>query len=87
MCKRLDDPINVRRHLADHGDRITLHFLPKRAPDLNLIERIWRRLHEEITRNHACRSMEALLDLVFNGLEHRRPFTVERDAHLQSKAA
>lgn len=77
----------VHDYLAEHGDRIVLHFLPKRSPDLNPIERIWWHLHEEITRNHRCRTMDELLDLVFEWLEHRRPFEVERDAYLRSKAA
>lgn len=77
----------VREYLAAHGDRIILHFLPKRAPDLNPIERIGWHLHEAITRNHTCPSMAELLDLVFDWLEHRRPFEVERDAYLQTRAA
>jgi transposase len=55
----------VRQYLAEHGDRLVIHFLPKYAPDLNPIERIWWHLHEEITRNHRCRTMDDLLDLVF----------------------
>lgn len=77
----------VHAHLAAHGDRIAIHFLPKYAPDLNPIERIWWHLHEEITRNHRCRTMEDLLNTVFEWLEHRRPFEVERHAYLRSKAA
>jgi len=80
-CRAVDE------YLAVHGDRIVLHFLPKCSPDLNPIERIWWHLHEEITRNHRCRSMDELLDLVFEWLEHRLPFEVERDAYLQSEAA
>ncbi|MBU1693424.1 MAG: IS630 family transposase [Verrucomicrobia bacterium] len=77
----------VRQYLAEHRDRIVIHFLPKYAPDLNPIERIWWHLHEEITRNHRCKTIEELLDQVFEWLEHRRPFEVERDAYLRSKAA
>jgi putative transposase len=77
----------VREYLARHGDRIVIHFLPKYAPDLNPIERIWWHLHEEITRNHRCKTMDELLDQVFEWLEHRRPFEVERDAYIRSKAA
>lgn len=44
-------------------------------------------LHEEITRNHRCQSMDALLDMVFEWLERRRPFEVERNAYLRSQAA
>lgn len=77
----------VHEYLAEHGDRFVIHFLPKYAPDLNPIERIWWHLHEEITRNHRCQTMDELLDMVFEWLEHRRPFEVERDAYLRSKAA
>lgn len=77
----------VHDYLGVHGNRIVIHFLPKYAPDLNPIERIWWHLHEEITRNHQCQTMDELLDLVFDWLEHRRPFEVERDAYLRSKAA
>lgn len=77
----------VREYLVDQGRRIVIHFLPKYSPDLNPIERIWWHLHDEITRNHRCRSMDELLDLVFEWLQHRRPFEVERDAYLHSRAA
>jgi transposase len=77
----------VHAYLAEHGDRIVIHFLPKYAPDLNPIERIWWHLHEEITRNHRCQTMDELLDLVFDWLQHRRPFEVERHAYLRSQAA
>lgn len=77
----------VREYLAGCGDRIVIHFLPKYSPDLNPIERIWWHLHEEITRNHRCKTMDELLDQVFEWLEHRRPFEVERDAYIHSQAA
>lgn len=77
----------VGEYLAEHGDRIVLHSLPKYAPDLNPIERIWWHLHEEITRNHRCQTMDQLLDPVLEWLEHRRPFEVECHAYLRSKAA
>jgi putative transposase len=47
-----------------HGEQVKLHFLPKYAPELNLVERVWWILHEHITRNHQCQSMEELVDLV-----------------------
>lgn len=77
----------MREYLSEHGNRIVIHFLPKYSPDLNPIERIWWHLHEEITRNHRCRSMDELLDLVFDWLEHRRPFEVERNVYLRSQVA
>ena len=77
----------LQAYLAQHGDRIVIHFLPKYAPDLNPIERIWWHWHEEITRNHRCQTIDELLDLVFEWLEHRRPFEIERDVYLRFKTA
>jgi putative transposase len=55
----------VRTFLARHPGRIELHFLPKYAPETNPIERIWWHLHETITRNHRCRTIDELLDQVY----------------------
>ena len=41
--------------------RIILHFLPPYCPDENKIERLWRDLHSEATRNHNCRTMDELM--------------------------
>jgi transposase len=84
---RFHDCRLVRQYLQHWGHRIVLHFLPKYAPDTNPIERIWWHLHEEITRNHRCQTMEDLLDLVFAWLQHRQPFVVEREVYLQPQAA
>lgn len=67
----------VREYVAEHGDRIVLHFLPKYDPSSNPIERVWWHLHEEITRNHRCQTINELLDLTFDWLEGRTPFSVE----------
>jgi putative transposase len=42
-----------------------VHYLPKYSPDTNPIERVWWRLHEAVTRNHRCQTMQELLDLTF----------------------
>jgi transposase len=63
--------------LGEHSERFVFHFLPKYAPELNAIERIWWVLHEQITRNHQCRSLEELVDLVFAWLADRKRFKVE----------
>jgi transposase len=55
----------VREFLACHPGRIMLHFLPKYAPETNPIERIWWHLHETLTRNHRCRTIDELLDQVY----------------------
>jgi len=51
--------------LARHAGRIVLHYLPTYAPETNPIERIWWHLHETITRNHKCQSMEELLQQAY----------------------
>jgi len=63
-----------------YGDRVVLHFLPKYAPDLNPIERVWWRLHEAITRNHQCRTIEELVDLALRWLTDRKYFKVQDEA-------
>jgi putative transposase len=70
-CKRLQE------YLGRWGHRIKLHYLPKYAPETNPIERVWWHLHDEVTRNHRCQTMEELLDLVFRWLEDGKPFNIE----------
>jgi transposase len=65
-----------------YGDRVVLHFLPKYAPELNPIERVWWRLHEAITRNHQCQSLEELVDLALEWLIDRKTFQVQDEAYL-----
>jgi transposase len=59
-----------------HGRRVQLHFLPKYAPELNLVERVWWVLHEQITRNHQCQSMEELVDLVLSWVLDHKAFNL-----------
>lgn len=73
--------------LARWGHRITIHFLPKYAPKTNPIERIWWHLHEEITRNHRCRSIDELLDLTFNWFGYKHTFEIETSIYPQAIAA
>jgi transposase len=80
-CKR------VREYLERWGHRIVLHYLPTYAPETNPIERVWWHLHDEITRNHSCRSLQELLDLVFRWLENRNPFQIEGSVYPSAKAA
>jgi transposase len=67
----------VARYLWEHRERIELHLLPKYSPDCNPIERVWWNLHDRITRNHKCETMQELLDLTFAWLGSRNPFKVE----------
>jgi len=47
----------VRAYLAVWGHWVRVHYLPAYAPGTNLIERVWWRLHEAVTRNHRSESM------------------------------
>ena len=51
----------TRRHVDGLGGRVVLHFLPPYCPDHNKIERVWKDLHANVTRNHRCTSMNELL--------------------------
>jgi transposase len=53
------------------GTRIQLHFLPPYCPDHNRIERTWRDLHDNVTRNHQCRTMDDLMHDVRHYLKKR----------------
>jgi DDE superfamily endonuclease/Winged helix-turn helix len=43
------------------GSKVKLHFLPPYCPDHNRIERTWKDLHDNVTRNHRCTGMEELM--------------------------
>ncbi|HIK90597.1 MAG TPA: IS630 family transposase [Planctomycetes bacterium] len=53
------------------GQRIQLHFLPPYCPDHNRIERLWRDLHANVTRNHCCVTMPELISEVNYWLKQR----------------
>jgi transposase len=47
--------------LASCDGRVRVHFLPPYCPDDNKIERVWEDLHANVTRNHTCENMNALM--------------------------
>lgn len=51
----------VQTYLAHAGRCFRLHFLPPYCPDENRIEREWRELHANVTRNHRCRTIGQLM--------------------------
>lgn len=71
---RFHDCRAVRACLDRHAGRIVLHYLPKYAPETNPIERVWWHLHETITRNHRCRTLQELLDQVYNWIDTQTLF-------------
>jgi transposase len=74
---RFHDCRAVQDCLQRHGGRIVLHYLPKYAPETNPIERIWWHLHETITRNHRCQSLQELLDEVYTWAESHPCFFMQ----------
>lgn len=62
--------------LSALGSRVKLHFLPPYCPDHNRIERTWKDLHDNVTRNHTCRNMKQLMREVNH-------YLTEKDRQLQ----
>ena len=69
-----------------HHGRIVLHFLPPYCPDHNRIERLWRELHANVTRNHRCKTLKQLLANVYRFLDRVAPYPGTR-ASLDRAAA
>lgn len=57
--------------VAQFSGRLVLHFLPPYCPEGNRIERVWLDVHANVTRNHTCRSMAALMRRVHDYLTAR----------------
>lgn len=64
-----------------------IHYLLTYAPQTNPIERVWWHLHEEITRNYRCRTMDELLDQVFEWLWRGSRFEIESSKYEFQTAA
>jgi transposase len=61
----------VQASKARWGTRVVLHFLPPYCPDHNRIERTWKDLHDNVTRNHTCQDMDELMACVTSYLNQR----------------
>ena len=57
-----------------HLDCLELVFLPTYSPHLNLIERLWRFMRGQVTRNHFYESLTAEAEAVVNWLS-KLPFS------------
>jgi transposase len=68
---KIHDSRQVQLALASWGGKVQLHFLPPYCPDHNRIERIWKDLHDNVTRNHCCKDMEQLMSEVRQYLRQR----------------
>ena len=56
------------------GGRVVLHFLPPYSPDSNVIERLWKQMHDNVTRNHTHRTIDSLMEAVHEFLHDVQPF-------------
>ena len=54
--------------------KFRLLFQPVYHPWVNVIERLWKAMHDTVTRNHRCRSMYELCQLVALFLDIVQPF-------------
>jgi hypothetical protein len=82
---RIHSSLQTKAALARLDGRVVLHFLPPYCPDHNRIERVWRDLHANVTRNHQCRSMKELMQGVSAYLK-KRDRTLQRQ-YSQKQAA
>lgn len=71
------------RYLQD-ARQFVLHFLPPYSPDANRIERLWREVHANVTRNHRCATMPELKRALWwylrSEMRRRRRRPVPREA-------
>jgi transposase len=67
----------VQQCLARWEHRIRLHYLPKYAPETNPIERVWWHLHETLTRNHRCRTLEELVRQAYDWFAVSKAYFME----------
>jgi hypothetical protein len=79
--------LRERAYLAAWGEPVRVHFVPKYAPDTNPVEEVWWRLHEAVTRNHRCHSMQELGDSVFGTPCFPSIFIVRTPCPLQQSGA
>lgn len=70
----------VQAALRELDGRIVVHFLPPYCPDANRIERLWGDLHDNVTRNHRCPTMDGLMENVRVYLRNASPFPGSRPA-------
>jgi len=62
------------RHLQTLAGRVRLHFLPPYSPQDNPIERLWKQMHDHVTRNHRHREIDPLVADAERFLEAAQPF-------------
>lgn len=84
---KIHDSYQVKLARAALGDRVVFHFLPPYCPDENRIERLWKDLHDNVTRNHRCHTMQDLMAQVRAYLRHRNRRGRGRHSYPRRRAA
>jgi transposase len=69
-CKKL----NKLLRNAGLNDKIHIVYLPTYSPKYNPIERLWKCLHDTVTRNHKHKTIEALMEAVRAFIRAASPF-------------
>lgn len=59
----------LEQFLDDNHHRLELVFLPSYSPNLNLIERLWRLMREQVTNNEFFQDLPALAEAVVTWFE------------------
>lgn len=72
--------------LENLGGRIHLHFLPPYSPEHNPIERLWKQMHDNVTRNHRHKTMPSLWKDVTYFLKMAQPFPGTKVSTLKTTA-
>ncbi len=75
----------VQAALSHRLKKISLHFLPPYCPNENKIERVWKDLHDEVTRNHRHATMDDLMKAVRRYIRQRN--RQAKSTHATRKAA
>lgn len=68
---KIHDSQATRAAVAALEGKVVLHFLPPYCPDHNKIERAWKDLHDNVTRNHRCTNMDELMQQVIDYIRRR----------------
>ena len=68
---KIHDSKASRAAVKQFAGKVMLHFLPPYCPNDNRIERVWLDVHANVTRNHCCETMEALIQAVIRYLRNR----------------
>lgn len=76
----------TKRVIERLGGRIQLHFLPPYSPEHNPIERLWKQMHDHVTRNHRHKSMPELWNDVTRFLGDVQPFPGTQVSTLKAAA-